>query len=82
MENLINYITENALILIPALYILGTMAKNTNEIEDKYIPIFLLPIGIILSLFLVGFNIDGLIQGILVTGVSVYANQIVKQVNK
>lgn len=82
MENLMNYITENALILIPVLYILGVMAKNTEKIEDKYIPIVLLLVGIVLSMFLVGFNVNGIIQGILVTGASVYANQIVKQINK
>ena len=82
MENLMNYITENALILIPVLYILGTIAKNTEKIADKYIPIVLLPVGIVLSMFLVGFNVNGIIQGILVTGASVYANQIVKQINK
>jgi len=82
MDNLMGYITENALILIPVLYTLGTMIKNTEKISDKYIPIVLLPVGIILSIFLIGFNITGIIQGILVTGASVYANQIVKQINK
>lgn len=82
MENIMNYITENALILIPVLYVLGAMLKGTQKIEDKYIPIILLPVGIVLAMFLVGFNVNGVIQGILITGASVYANQIVKQINK
>lgn len=82
MENIMNYITENALILIPVLYILGAMLKGTQKIEDKYIPIILLPVGIVLAMFLVGFNVNGVIQGILITGSSVYVNQLVKQVNK
>lgn len=82
MENLMNYITENALILIPVLYVLGAILKGTEKIDDKYIPIILLPVGVALSMFLVSFNINGVIQGILVTGASVYANQIVKQINK
>lgn len=77
-----NYVTENALILIPVLYVLGVILKGTEKIEDKYIPIILLPVGIILSMFLVGFNINGVIQGILITGASVYTNQIAKQINK
>lgn len=82
MENLMNYVTENALILIPVLYVLGSILKGTEKIEDKYIPIILLPVGIALSMFLVGFNINGVIQGILITGASVYTNQVVKQINK
>ena len=82
MENLINYITDNALILIPVLYVLGTILKGTEKIEDKYIPIILLPVGIVLAMFMVGFNANGVMQGVLVTGASVYANQLIKQVNK
>lgn len=82
MENLISYITENALILIPVLCVLGRMLKGTEKITDKYIPIILLPIGIILSMLIAGFTVDGFIQGVLVTGCSVYCNQLVKQLNK
>ncbi len=78
----INYITENALILIPVLYIIGMILKDTNKVKDKYIPLILLPIGICLSMALMGFGINAIIQGILVVGVSVYTNQLIKQVNK
>ena len=33
-----NYIIENALILIPVLYILGMFLKALEFIKDKYIP--------------------------------------------
>ena len=33
-----NYIIENALILIPVLYILGSFLKGLESIKDKYIP--------------------------------------------
>ena len=33
-----NYIIENALILIPVLYILGSFLKGLENIKDKYIP--------------------------------------------
>ncbi|CAI3193060.1 phage holin family protein [Clostridium neonatale] len=82
MENIMNYITENALILIPVLYVLGTILKSTDMIKDKYIPVILLPVGVVLAMFSLGFNINGVIQGILVTGASVYVNQLIKQVNK
>lgn len=82
MENIVNYITENALILIPVLYVVGAILKGTEKIEDKYIPVILLPIGIVLAMLVAGFNVNGFIQGILVTGATVYANQLLKQVNK
>ncbi len=78
----INYITENALILIPVLYIIGMILKDTNKVKDKYIPLILLPIGIGLAMALMGININAIIQGVLVVGVSVYTNQLIKQINK
>lgn len=82
MENIMNYVAENALILIPVLYILGYMLKGTQKVEDKYIPIVLLPAGIILAMLIVGVNVDGFIQGVLITGAAVYVNQLVKQISK
>lgn len=82
MEMLKDYILDNALILIPVIYVLGIMLKGTELIKDKYIPVILLPIGIVLGMILIGFNVNGFIQGVLVTGVSVYANQLVKQAQK
>lgn len=82
MEMLKDYIMDNALILIPVIYVIGAILKGTELIKDKYIPIILLPIGVILAMLLVGFNVNGFIQGVLVTGVAVYANQLVKQVQK
>ena len=82
MEMLKDYILDNALILIPVIYVLGMMLKGTEKVSDKYIPIILLPIGVILAMFIVGFNVNGFIQGVLVTGVAVYANQLVKQALK
>ena len=77
-----NYIVDNCLILIPVLYIIGMILKNLEFIKDKYIPLILLPIGIALAIAIKGIDINSVIQGILVTGVAVYGNQIFKQINK
>ena len=82
MEILKDYIVDNALILIPVLYVLGMILKGLEVIKDKYIPIILLPIGVILAMLIVGFNVNGFIQGVLVVGVAVYSNQLVKQLTK
>ena len=76
------YITQNALILIPVLYIIGMIMKNTERISDRYIPAFLLVFGIAGTIGIMGLNANAVIQGVLVTGATVYANQLVKQQGK
>lgn len=82
MNDFISYITDKAIILVPALYILGMILKGTERFPDKYIPVILLPIGIVFSVWLAGLSVDSVIQGILVTGASVYVNQLIKQGQK
>lgn len=80
---IVNYIIENRLILIPVLYTLGAFIKKSEFIKDKYIPMILLFLGIILSLFMGGDTaINNVIQGILVAGATVLSNQLVKQTKK
>ncbi len=80
--DILTYITENALILIPVLLILGQIIKNIEKIPDKWIPLILLPIGIVGAMALGSWTVDSAIQGVLVTGAAVYGNQIVKQIKK
>lgn len=82
MNDITKYITESSLILVPAVYIVGKILKGTDKIPDKYIPLILLPIGIILSLLSTGLNTESVIQGVLVTGCAVYINQLSKQTKK
>ena len=73
------YITQNALVLIPVLYIIGMIMKGTEKISDKYIPLILLFFGVGGTIGIMGLNVDAVIQGVLVTGSTVYANQLLKQ---
>lgn len=77
--DIMSFITEKALILIPVLYIIGMMLKNTSKIQDWSIPWILLIIGIGGSIGLLGLNMEAIIQGVLVTGTTVYTNQLFKQ---
>ncbi len=79
---ILTYITENAIILIPVLVIIGLILKKLEFIPDKYIPLILLPLGIVGAMALGGWTFVSAIQGILVTGAAVYGNQIVKQLRK
>lgn len=79
---LLSYITDNALILIPVLLILGQIVKGIAVIPDKWIPLLLLPVGVAGALALMGPSVHAAIQGVLVAGAAVYGNQIVKQWGK
>ena len=80
--DIIGYIVDNALILIPALIVVGAIIKQVEAIPNKWIPLILLPLGIAGALALGGLSTDSVIQGILVTGASVYGNQLVQQLGK
>ena len=79
-EILLNYIVEDGLILIPVLYVIGYIIKHTNILSNRWIPLVLLVIGIIFSIFLLNDPIvDRVIQGILIAGVTVFIDQVKKQ---
>ena len=80
--DIVSYIVENSLILVPALLVLGSILKGTEKVKDKYIPVILLPLGIAGAIAIGGFNVDSIIQGILVTGAAVYCNQLFVQRKK
>lgn len=79
---MIEFITENALLLIPVLNIIGAIIKNTEKIPDKYIPLILLGFGILGAVAILGLSPESVVQGVLVTGTAVYGNQVVKQLKK
>ena len=79
-EMIFNYIVEDGLILIPVLYVIGYIIKQTNILSNRWIPLALLVIGIIFSIFLLNNPIvDRVIQGILIAGVTVFIDQVKKQ---
>ena len=82
IEILNEYIIEQALIVIPVLLILGKIIKDTPKIKDWTIPYILLVLGIAFTVALVGFDVDGIIQGVLVSGAAVFGNQLYKQYNE
>ena len=79
---ILTYIKDAALILIPVLIIIGLILKKLEFIPDKFILVLLLPIGIVGAMALGCWTFDSVIQGVLVTGAAVYGNQIVKQLKK
>lgn len=95
MEQIMNYVKPELIVVAIVLYFIGMGLKRAETISDKYIPLILGGIGIVLCAIWVlatcpldtGQNIamavfTAIIQGILVAGLSTYVNQIIKQVQK
>lgn len=82
---ILNFIQENNIIVILALLIIGKILKDIDNkyINNKYIPLVLLPVGIGLVVWNQG-SVDAqtFLQGILCAGCAVYGNQIYKQLSK
>lgn len=78
-----SYLVDKMLILVPVLYIIGMLIKNTPKVNDWLIPWILLGLGLIGALA-IGITsgmpiVEAILQGVLVTGVTVFANQLIKQ---
>ncbi|MFG0953157.1 phage holin family protein, partial [Clostridioides difficile] len=56
MDNLISFIPEQLLILVAALYVLGVGFKKYKQLDNKYIPVLLLILGIGFSIWMLGLN--------------------------
>ena len=95
MEIITEYVKPELLVVSLVLYFIGIWLKKAEKIPDKYIPFILSIIGIILSCIwvlatsqLTGYQsvlmaiFTSIVQGILVSALSTYANQIWKQLKK
>lgn len=95
MEQIMNYVKPELIVVAVVLYFIGMWLKKAETVADKYIPMILGAIGIVLCAvwvlatcpFDTAQNIamaifTAIIQGILVAGLSTYVNQIIKQSKK
>jgi len=83
MEEIIkSFMLEQALVLIPVLWIIGAIVKRTPFIPDWLIPYILLVLGAVGGLVTVGVSAEGVIQGILAAGAAVLGHQLVKQTSE
>lgn len=81
--DIMKFITENNLIVVPVLWIIGTFLKRSS-IKDKYIIWVLLGVGIALTIALkIELPLtEAVMQGVLVTGAAVLGHQLLKQSQK
>ena len=90
-----DYVRPELIVVAVALYFLGTWLKQSGTVKDKYIPLINGAAGIVICGIYVsatctcstGHDIAMAVftvitQGILVAGLSTYADQIIKQAGK
>lgn len=95
MEPIMKYVKPELLVVAVVLFFIGKWLKKAEILPDKYIPLTLGGIGIVLCLVWVlgtcpmsgGANkaravFTAIVQGVLVAGLSNYVNQIIKQASK
>lgn len=95
MDSIMEFISPELLVLIPVLYFVGLAIKNSATVADKFIPLILGGVGVLLAVVytfattLIGNFSEGLLaafvgitQGVLCAGCSVYVNQLIKQNGK
>ncbi|HGM3833275.1 phage holin family protein [Clostridioides difficile] len=82
MDNLISFIPEQLLLLVVALNVLGFGFKKYKQLDNKYIPIILLVLGIGFSIWMLGLSPNAVLQGIICWGISIGINQTYKQLKE
>lgn len=95
MNQIMDYVKPELLVIAIVLYFIGMWLKQAQTVKDKYIPLLLGGMGIIISAVYIFATCQcnssrkialavftAVTQGVLVAGLSTYVNQIIKQLNK
>lgn len=77
--NLLNYLNQNYLMLVPALWVIGFALKQTPIIPNWTIIWILLFGSLTFGSISFGFSVEGLINGVIAAGVAVLGHQMLKQ---
>lgn len=77
---ILEYIVSEGLVMIPVLYILGEIIEHTDVLANKWIPVTLLLFSLAMTPALLGvYSMENIVQAILVTGATVFGDQLYKQ---
>jgi hypothetical protein len=77
--DLLQYLNENYLMLVPVLWILGFALKQTPHIPDWSIIWIISGVSLVIGWFAFGFSFEAFANGIIASGISVFGHQLYKQ---
>ena len=81
--DILNYVVQEGLVMIPALFIIGEIVKGTELLSNKWIPLVILIVSVGFTPLVLGaYTADNIVQAVLVAGVTVFGNELIKQSNK
>lgn len=78
--DILEFILEDGLIMIPALYVIANIIKNLEMMNKKYIPVIVLICSLILSplILLGGYTASNIVQSILIAGATVFTHELIE----
>ena len=84
MNQVFEYIDPELIVVAVMLYFVGSAMKKSSLVKDKYIPLILGVVGILVcAVWVIATAIfTAVVQGTIAAGLSTYVNQIIKQGNK
>ena len=78
--DILNYVVQEGLVMIPVLFIIGEIVKGTELLDNKWIPLVVLVISVAFTPLVLGtYTADNIVQAVLVAGVTVFGNELIKQ---
>ena len=81
--DILNYVVQEGLVMIPVLFIIGEIVKCTELLSNKWIPLVLLVVSIGFTPLVLGaYSANNVVQAVLVTGVTVFGNELIKQTSR
>ena len=81
--DILNYVVQEGLVMIPVLFIIGEIVKGTELLSNKWIPLAVLIISVGFTPLVLGaYTANNIVQAVLVAGVTVFGNELIKQSSK
>lgn len=78
--DVLNYVVQEGLVMIPVLFIIGEIIKATELLGNKWIPLTILIVSIGFTPLVLGaYTADNIVQAVLVAGVTVFGNELIRQ---
>lgn len=78
--DILKFILEDGLVMIPVIYILVNIVKGTDIINKKYLPLVALLSSIAITPLILtgGYTASNIVQAILVAGATVFTHEVVE----
>ena len=81
--DIVNYVVQEGLVMIPVLFIIGEIVKGTELLGNKWIPLVILIVSVGFTPLVLGaYTANNIVQAVLVAGVTVFGNELIKQSSK